>query len=453
MSEKSGKKTESQINLNLKQFSNIKQLQNIQPENIPKESQTYDIPNENDNCQQKLSGNYIDKIDSNEKQEKRKNSTSKRKDSKKIDEKNKEEESEQNIEFMDFNFNMNPFNDINEQENINSDDDDLILEEREIKGDLYDSNQFTQNESNNLINNNIKNNENNIRLNEINIPRVLSGPIVIDTNNKNKNVLFNKNSSDNFINNNNDNDIYNNRNSHNPFMNNLNINNSFNISNNIGENINNSQNTTISNYLYGLNNTKTNYIYPHNFFDYSDRNSYNSYNNNYQRQISFFNSFSMNGKSGWICSYCQNFNYESKFIIILIVKFLIILARKICNRCGKDNINIFYQENPSLSSTNLPSITFNSLYKVNNTSKFKDKNSNSNQSLNGEGKYMSNIVSNQNLDTTKKKKKKYVVEREGDWICAKCNNLNFSFRNICNRCHLSKTENDDLILEIKKNEK
>ena len=192
MSEKSGKKTESQINLNLKKFSNIKQLQNFQPEIIPKENQIIDIPEKNDNCQQKLSENYMDKVDSNEKKEKQKNSTSKSKNSEKIDEKDKEEESEQNIEFMDFNFNMNPFNDINEQENINSDDDDLILEEREIKGDLYDSNQITQNESNNLINSNIKNNGNNIRLNEINIPRVLSGPIVIDTNNKNKNVLFNK---------------------------------------------------------------------------------------------------------------------------------------------------------------------------------------------------------------------------------------------------------------------
>lgn len=37
------------------------------------------------------------------------------------------------------------------------------------------------------------------------------------------------------------------------------------------------------------------------------------------------------------------------------------------------------------------------------------------------------------------KKRKY-VEREGDWICSKCNNLNFSFRDICNRCKISKNE-------------
>ena len=41
-------------------------------------------------------------------------------------------------------------------------------------------------------------------------------------------------------------------------------------------------------------------------------------------------------------------------------------------------------------------------------------------------------------------KKKKFAERVGDWICTKCKNLNFSFRVICNRCELSKTENDRL---------
>ena len=34
------------------------------------------------------------------------------------------------------------------------------------------------------------------------------------------------------------------------------------------------------------------------------RNNINLYNN----------SFTMNGKSGWVCAFCKNFNYESKFI-------------------------------------------------------------------------------------------------------------------------------------------
>ena len=38
-------------------------------------------------------------------------------------------------------------------------------------------------------------------------------------------------------------------------------------------------------------------------------------NNPYQNPLNFFNnSFTMNGKSGWVCSHCKNFNYESKFL-------------------------------------------------------------------------------------------------------------------------------------------
>ena len=42
-----------------------------------------------------------------------------------------------------------------------------------------------------------------------------------------------------------------------------------------------------------------------------------------------------------------------------------------------------------------------------------------------------------------KKEKKY-FEREGDWCCYKCKNMNFTFRNYCNRCNYSKeySEND-----------
>ena len=39
-----------------------------------------------------------------------------------------------------------------------------------------------------------------------------------------------------------------------------------------------------------------------------------------------------------------------------------------------------------------------------------------------------------------KKKQKPFMERTGDWICKKCKNLNFSFRQECNRCKLPKKE-------------
>ena len=44
-------------------------------------------------------------------------------------------------------------------------------------------------------------------------------------------------------------------------------------------------------------------------------NNYNFDNKNFN-QVNFISScFTMNGKPGWICSYCNNFNYESKYII------------------------------------------------------------------------------------------------------------------------------------------
>ena len=42
------------------------------------------------------------------------------------------------------------------------------------------------------------------------------------------------------------------------------------------------------------------------------------------------------------------------------------------------------------------------------------------------------------------KKKKYFRERIGDWVCYRCNNLNFSFRTICNRCKIDKTASQQL---------
>ena len=43
---------------------------------------------------------------------------------------------------------------------------------------------------------------------------------------------------------------------------------------------------------------------------------------------------------------------------------------------------------------------------------------------------------------TFKKKNKIFTEREGDWVCHNCKNLNFAFRVECNRCHLPKPSED-----------
>ena len=39
-----------------------------------------------------------------------------------------------------------------------------------------------------------------------------------------------------------------------------------------------------------------------------------------------------------------------------------------------------------------------------------------------------------------KKKTRPFTEREGDWICKNCKNLNFAFRNECNRCKIPKKD-------------
>ena len=43
----------------------------------------------------------------------------------------------------------------------------------------------------------------------------------------------------------------------------------------------------------------------------------------------------------------------------------------------------------------------------------------------------------------KESPKKRPLERDGDWYCPTCNNLNFSFRLVCNRCKAEKQSKSD----------
>ena len=164
------------------------------------------------------------------------------------------------------------------------------------------------------------------------------------------------------------------------------------------------------------------------------------------------NSFTMNGKSGWICPSCKNFNYESKFYIYNI------LVRTQCNRCGRG-----MYKSPSIQSANGLSNT-NSNNFITNISPLPYVNSQLNLSNNNlmsnefKGGYLSppNKYSHSHSPKPKKgdnekKKKKPFVEREGDWICFKCKNLNFAFRTNCNRCHLTKNENQKIIQQYMSN--
>ena len=46
-----------------------------------------------------------------------------------------------------------------------------------------------------------------------------------------------------------------------------------------------------------------------------------------------------------------------------------------------------------------------------------------------------------NTKKNKKKNKKPFDKRKGDWKCPNCNNLNFAFRIVCNRCQIPKPDN------------
>ena len=48
----------------------------------------------------------------------------------------------------------------------------------------------------------------------------------------------------------------------------------------------------------------------------------------------------------------------------------------------------------------------------------------------------------------KKKKKKEFVEREGDWPCYRCKNLNFAFREKCNKCQMTRDESEKKFYEV-----
>ena len=53
-----------------------------------------------------------------------------------------------------------------------------------------------------------------------------------------------------------------------------------------------------------------------------------------------------------------------------------------------------------------------------------------------------------NVDKKKKKKKQEFEEREGDWPCYRCKNINFSFKNKCNKCLLSRDESEKKFVEV-----
>jgi hypothetical protein len=123
---------------------------------------------------------------------------------------------------------------------------------------------------------------------------------------------------------------------------------------------------------------------------------------------------------GWICASCNNFNYE---------------IRIKCNKCAMArNISESILLSKKSQQAVVPNININNLNLINNIG-----------NLNNMQPQEQNAIPQQAKNS---KKKKPFVERVGDWVCVKCKNLNFSFRNSCNRCQLTKEDSEKIFANL-----
>ena len=125
-----------------------------------------------------------------------------------------------------------------------------------------------------------------------------------------------------------------------------------------------------------------------------------------------------------------------------------------CNRCGRGQA---MYKSPSIQSANGLSNTNNFITNisplpyVNSQINLSNSNLFSNELNMSPNKYSHSHSPKPKKGEHEKKKKKPFVEREGDWICFQCKNLNFAFRTNCNRCHLTKNENQKIIQQYMSN--
>ena len=143
---------------------------------------------------------------------------------------------------------------------------------------------------------------------------------------------------------------------------------------------------------------------PNNLYGFSlypQVNNQNNINQNYNLQNQYINN--------------NNYNYTNKDINY---------------NYSNDNPNYYQNYN-----NNIPNLTYN----INNFKEFiptklriNEQSNKKDTQTNQKNKFSSGNKKN------KQKGKKYFEVREGDWRCSQCNNLNFSFRNKCNRCNLPK---------------
>lgn len=137
-----------------------------------------------------------------------------------------------------------------------------------------------------------------------------------------------------------------------------------------------------------------------------------------------------------------------------------------CSGCGHLHDNLIYQNYRNASSFNLPNLyqndtnfpPFNYIYNIkdnnnninnrniffsNRNSVYNNNNyiSNKNDQNEQNNLYYKNWKSKKGRKALKKLKQKYEEKRPFDWICNRCNNLNYSFRTFCNICKLPLKDN------------
>lgn len=123
---------------------------------------------------------------------------------------------------------------------------------------------------------------------------------------------------------------------------------------------------------------------------------------------------------GWVCSFCQNYNFY---------------GRTKCNRCSKAKTKEDCEGKPQhIIRKELKSRKKNDENNMNNMNKMtKMKLKKQAQAF----KVQPVEVPDSDSQLSEGNKRSH-AERVGDWVCFSCNNLNFSFRKVCNRCKMSR---------------
>ena len=186
-------------------------------------------------------------------------------------------------------------------------------------------------------------------------------------------------------------------------------------------------------------------------FNNNNNSQITNFNQNYlgnkiiRPKISFFNSY-FSSSTNDNKSFPQSFNsYYLKSEIEELDKQLDYINYSLKNILPKSYLNFNFNQEEIKSFNSCQFISFNNNNLKRNISEF---NLNLNNTLNDNSNFNFN---NNNLiqfpiqksffnDKKSNKNLKKIEERKGDWKCKKCNNLNFSFRSICNRCKRLKEE-------------